>query len=338
MIKRFKSNTLSQFKTKYSRSLIFKYDYFFERNNSCNICQSYNFYVFSNRDKHGCKYPLAICSDCNNVFSVLKLKESKIGEYYNGKANIIKVVKSLESLFEGRISKEGYSYDRFNYIYDNIDLPVKDYSIVEIGCSDGSNLFHFHKKGYQLVGFDYNETRINTGLSKGLNLIKVESEGEIYDSIIDIKSKKLIILSHFIEHVTDVYEYFCKLIICLNKGDLVFIETPSLDFVLEMESHNKLYPNDQNFINHLQLEHTYFFQKDQLELIMEYFGFNKLNSNNIYRGLFLYNGNSNKSKKSFSLFMKRESNKYNFIEKLNDLEKKFKNNSGVFKYLVKYFI
>ena len=83
------------------------------------------------------------------------------------------------------------------------------------------------------------------------------------------------------------------------------------------------------------LEHTYFFQKDQLNNILKLFGFRELKSNNTYRGLFIL---ENKDFPSRSYFIKNisKSKPANILGKLYLLEEKYKNETNNIKLMYKH--
>ena len=337
MIYRFNSSFFSQLKTRYSRGIIGRYSNYFEFRNDCNICGNNNLERISKRDRYGCFYPLNYCLDCYNVFSLIFLKKEKLAEYYNGKANQIKIIKDPKFLFKNRISQESYAFDRFNFISENLKKELKKNTlIVEIGCSDGSNLYPFEIQNYNVLGFDFNSKRIDIGKSYGLNLIQINSNKLVFSKLEKNRSHKLVYLSHLIEHLTDFYEYFKNLVNSMCINDLIFIETPCIDYVLNYNKNPfKLYPKDTNLINYLQLEHTYFFQEDQLNKLISLFGFRKLVSNDIYRGLFVLECKNYPERKAIHEKMADLFNP-KILQRIIMLENKYKSETGKLKYIYKH--
>ena len=312
------------------------YSKYFDRINECNICGESNHQDISERDKFGCYYPLKYCLNCHNIFPTISLKKQMLNNYYDGIANKIKIVKDSNLLFQNRIKPNGYAFDRYKFICSSLKDKLRDNILIcEIGCSDGANLFPFHNNGYDIIGFDFNSKRVKVGNKSGLNLFKVNSEDEIFKQVSKQTKPKLIYLSHLIEHIVDIYDFFKKLIDSMVTGDLLFIETPCLDYSLDFEKQAlDLYPKDKNFINHLQLEHTYFFQKDQLNNILKLFGFRELISNNIYRGIFTLESKDFPDRSMFAknIIKKRPPNK---MKKLDLLEEKYRNETNNIKLLYK---
>jgi hypothetical protein len=337
MIDRFKFSFLSHFKSEYSRSLFMNYSKYFDSINECNICGESNHQVISERDKFGCYYPLMYCLNCHNIFSTISLKKDMLNNYYDGIANKIKIVKDPKLLFQNRIKPSGYAFARYKFISSSLKEELKDNTLIcEIGCSDGANLFPFHVNKYETIGFDFNSKRTKIGNEKGLNLYKVSSESKIFEEIINEPRHKLIYLSHLIEHIVNIHEFFKKLIESMSIGDLLFIETPCVDYTLDFDSPSSdLYPKDNNFINHLQLEHTYFFQKNQLNNILKLFGFKELISNNVYRGLFTLES-KNFPDRSFFIQNISKSKPPSILNQLDLLEEKYKNETNNIKLFFKH--
>ena len=313
------------------------YSKYFDSLNECNICRESDYQDISDRDKFGCYYPLKYCLNCHNVFPTISLKKQMLNKYYDGIANKIKIVKDPNLLFQNRTKPKSYSFDRYNFICSSLKDKLRDDTLIfEIGCSDGANLLPFHNNGYNVIGFDFNSKRIEVGNKSGLNLFKVNTEDEIFEKVLNLTKTKLIYLSHLIEHIVDIYEFLKKLVDSMVFGDLLFIETPCIDYTLDFDNPPlNLYPKDKNFINHLQLEHTYFFQKDQLNNILKLFGFRELKSNNTYRGLFIL---ENKDFPSRSYFIKNisKSKPANILGKLYLLEEKYKNETNNIKLMYKH--
>ncbi len=337
MIDRFKFSFLSHFKSEYSRSLFMNYSKYFDSINECNICGESNHQVISERDKFGCYYPLMYCLNCHNIFSAISLKKEMLNSYYDGIANKIKIVEDPKLLFQNRIKPNGYAFDRYKFISSSLSEELSDNTLIcEIGCSDGANLVPFHNNRYNIIGFDFNSKRVEVGNENGLNLFKVNSENEIFKAVLNQPNRKLIYLSHLIEHVVDIYDFLKKLVDSMVAKDLLFIETPCIDYTLDFDKPAlDLYPKDKNFINHLQLEHTYFFQKNQLNNIMKLFGFREIRSNDTYRGLFTLDRKDIPDK---SLFVNNISKKRpsSIMEKLYLLEEKYKNETNNIKLLYKH--
>ena len=313
------------------------YSFFFVYSKNCNVCNSNNHHAISKRDKFGCYYPLHYCLECHNVFSVLSLKKEKLNEYYDGIANKIKINKDPGLLFQNRIELNNYAFDRFNFITSSLKNKIKDDTLIcEIGCSDGANLFPFHLNKFKTIGFDFNSKRIRIGNKNNLNLVKVNSTKKIFNQIATESNHKLIYLSHLIEHILDIYQFFSDLVNSISINDLLFIETPCIDYIFDYNKKtSRLYPRDKNFLNHLQLEHTYFFQEYQLNNILNLFGFRKLVSNNIYRGLFILES-KNFPERDYFREKIVELKSPSIMQKLYSVEKEYKKETKNIKFFLKH--
>ena len=313
------------------------YSKYFVYSKNCNICNSDNHQTISKRDKFGCYYPLKYCLKCHNIFSLLLLKTEKLNQYYDGIANKIKIDKDPRILFQNRVKPNNYAFDRFNFITSYLKNEIKtDTLICEIGCSDGANLFPFHINKYETIGFDFNSKRIRIGNENNLNLVKVNSTEIIFNQILKESKHKLIYLSHLIEHILDIYEFFKNLVNSISINDILFIETPCIDYILDYDKKPlRLYPRDKNFINNLQLEHTYFFQEDQLNNILKLFGFRKIFSNYTYRGLFILESKTFPDRNSFTEKITKLKSS-SIMQKLYSLEREYRKETNNIKFLLKH--
>jgi hypothetical protein len=281
MITYLKFSIFRKIKSKYAifTNFISK-QYFYNRHN-CRICNSNEYSIISNYDRYGSKYKLIFCNNCKQINSLTEIYESRINDYYNTIANIIKEKKSYEVLFIERTSKKSYSHDRFNYITSSIFEINK---VFEFGCSDGANLYAFHLKNIPVQGFDYS-SRIKIGEKHGMNLMQIDNSFNIESNFPIIMPNQILILSHLIEHIPDILTFFSILNSKFKINSYIFIETPSIDHILNNNSttKNQLYSNDTDILNYLQLEHMNFFQTNFINTLLIYNGFEIIKFNDSYR-------------------------------------------------------
>ena len=331
---RFNHTFLHDLKTNYSRIIRgLRNKNFFYKIEKCPVCFSKNNIKISNSDRYGCYYPLVCCNQCSLLFSKLRIKEDKLTDYYSHIANVIKINNiSAVNAFEDRSSLKSYSYDRFHWISRFIKNNHTN-SVFEFGCSDGANLFPFFKNGSNVSGVDFNETRINVGKNKGLDLYSINSENET-SAYLKKNKYDLIIVSHVIEHLTDIYSTIKMLIENTKIGTYFFFETPGIDYVLNDAYFDK-YPKDKNLMGYLQFEHLYFFSEKYLNSLFEIFGLKKIKSNSLYRGIFQKVSNDIPDRLIIAEKMSKLND--NLFEKLSQNENKYKLETSYFKYLLKYY-
>jgi len=332
---RFKHSSLHTYKSNYSR-LISKLNNksFFYNIAKCPVCSSDHNVKISNVDRYGCNYTLVCCNQCSLIFSNSRIKKDKLIEYYSHFANMIKINgKNLLKVFESRISLRSYAWDRFYWISRFIKNNHVN-NVFEFGCSDGANLFPFYKNNSNVSGVDFNELRINIGKSRGLNISSINFENE---TVIFLKKNnpELVIISHVIEHLSDIYSTIKMLIENTKLGTYFFFETPGIDYVVN-ESKFDLYPKDNNLMGYLQFEHLYFFSEQYLNSFLKIFGLRKINSNSIYRGIFQKVSNDIPDR----LMISKEMSKLNqdWFSILSKNEKKYKSEVSFIKYYFKKFI
>ena len=331
---RFNHTFLHDLKTNYSRIIRgLRNKNFFCKIEKCPVCFSKNNIKISNTDRYGCYYPLVCCNQCSLLFSKLKIKEDKLSDYYSHFANTIKINNNTAiKAFQSRTSLKYYSFDRFHWISRFINNNYVN-SVFEFGCSDGANLFPFFKNGSNVLGVDFNEIRVNAGKNKGLNLISINSENE---TAIYLKKNKfdLIIVSHVIEHLTDIYSTMKMLLDNTKIDTYFFFETPGVDYVFDDADFDK-YPKDKNLMGYLQFEHLYFFSEKYLNSLFKIFGLKKIKSNSLYRGIFQKVSNDIPDRLIVAEKMSKLND--NLFEKLSQNENKYKLETSYFKYLLKHY-
>lgn len=331
---RYKHTFLNDLKTNYSRIIRgLRKRNFFDSIEKCPVCLSKDYIKISDKDRYGCYYPLVCCSQCSLLFSTLRIKEDKLNEYYSSIANVIKINKiSAVNAFKDRTSVNSYAYDRFHWISRFIKNNYAN-SVFEFGCSDGANLFPFYKDGSKVSGVDFNESRINVGKNNGLDLYSISSENET-PAYLKKNKYDLVIVSHVIEHLSDIYSTIKMLLDNSEIDTYFFFETPGVDYVFNDTYFDK-YPKDKNLVGYLQFEHLYFFSEKYLNSLFEIFGLKKIRSNSLYRGLF--QKVSNEIPDRLIIAEKISELNENLFEKLTQNESRYKQETSYFKYLLKSY-
>jgi len=130
---------------------------------SCALCNSQDSILIAKKERHGIALRTVVCEDCGLVRSYDQLTEEGQRRFYEKYyRNIDENLQTYRQIIDDRYEQGG-----LNYIPPFVS---KDDTVVEIGCGGGWNLVGFHKKGYKYFGFDYDESFIEFGKGKGLNL------------------------------------------------------------------------------------------------------------------------------------------------------------------------
>jgi len=157
------------------------------------------------------------CSSCGYIFSNIseddfELLELIYKEYYNymNKTNVVNY--AMESLLEIVLP----------YL-ENLD------SLVEIGCYDGSFLLALQKKNpsLKLFGIEPSLAGSKSAKQKGFEVIN-----DFFPTKEFTKKVDMVISSHVIEHVPDIYTFLESQTKQLELNGIIAFETPNLDWAV----------------------------------------------------------------------------------------------------------
>ncbi len=206
------------------------------------LCGSEKFKLIAKYDRYSMLQDTVICKECGFILSNPRMTDEEYKRFYETDT-YRKCYESFDYL-EGYLARYDGSAGR--HILD-IVLKVKKAGqiskILEFGTGGGWNLLAFKEKGYDVTGYDYSPSLVELGRKHGLNLFQGTTDS--------IKGKfDVIILSHVIEHFTDLGTSMSKLKEHLNENGIFYIEVPDVkDFGM----------------GHLQNAHTYYFTLPTLE-------------------------------------------------------------------------
>lgn len=239
--------------------------------NKCR-CYSKNDLTIATKDRLGFYVRIVLCKNCGLIRTDPRISEefSKIfyEKYYR---NLITY--SLDNLNESDRLSHVFKREMiigngiFNFIKKNISL--KKGIVFDLGAGTGGMLNIFKKEGFEIFGVDLNETFLDYGKKKDLNL-KVGSIDELKKYP---KKANLIIVSHILEHLHNLDEYLKKLWECLDNDGYLYVELPGVF-------------NQDNFLDFFVIEHLYYFTLSTLEKILVRNGFKLLVGSEEIKALF----------------------------------------------------
>ena len=231
----------------------------------CPICldnkknQSYE--VISNKDRFGINVKNIICENCGLIRNLKCLDEESLKNFYKNEYRKIYTGKistdqnHLEKVFLAQYETGKKYYELIKKYINKSDSK----NILEIGCSSGGTLSYFKEKGFNILGLDYDESYINFGKNKNLNLE--------FGSIEKVKSTKfdVIILSHVFEHIHDLKFFIESISTNLVTNGLIFIAVPGI-YHKEYYSIRHIRRDYKRifFLYYLQNAHIYSFSKKTL--------------------------------------------------------------------------
>jgi len=209
---------------------------------NCPLCSSENAILIAKKDRYGIPLKTVVCGNCGLVRSHNQLTEASQKLFYE------KYYRNIHEELETHLELINERYkQRLNHVPKY--LPKEDV-VVEIGCGGGWNLIPYHKDGYAYYGFDYDETFIELGKSKGLNLHVggIEKANEM-----GIKAD-YVILNHVLEHIKNPIIFLRGLKKILNVNAIISIRVPPLDLIPWGYA-------DGDLLGTLQIAHNYLFDE-----------------------------------------------------------------------------
>jgi len=211
--------------------------------------------VLVERDRYMIPHRMVMCEQCLLIRANPRMTEEAYKEFYNNEYRAIydgfdwgEKSEDDDHLFEVQAG-QGIRLKEF---FANLDEIVPK-SIVDIGCDKGGFLKAFQVGGATVYGVEWCERSRKYCEAKGVPTFR--SIDEFIEQGIKVD---MVIMSDFVEHLTDLNEIY-KLKKVLNPGGYIFIYTPG---VLAMHPQH-LFQN----------AHTYQFIGATLEAVMSRMGF-----------------------------------------------------------------
>lgn len=235
-------------------------DYQMIDSTNCVACKGSEFEILSEKDRYGLPYRVVICTKCGLVFANPYFTDESLVRFYNEdspkiyrKLSKLNPEKQQEEYFEKKVASKAVS------VYDFLNKhlkPIKDLTIVEVGCASGGILQYFKQHGNKVHGVDYGSDYITYGKSKGLDL----HVGNI-DVLIDKKIRAdVVIYADVLEHIPNITIELEKAKQILKDDGVLYIALPSIKK-----------PTD--FLGQLQNAHVWYFVLPTLTNLMTQNGY-----------------------------------------------------------------
>ena len=228
----------------------------------CPVCGEQKFEEFCNIDRIGLKVQSVMCSRCPTMYSRRRFDEASLKIFYS---------KFYREIYSGSsIPTDSWFNDQVSagrkILSQLMDLAVIEKDLVgkyvlEVGCGSGGILIPFQEIGAEIVGIDFDDTYMEAGRKRGLNLI----DRSIYEFQTD-KEFDLIILKDVLEHLPDLNLVLQKLKSLLSKNGKIYIQVPTFEG-LEFLG----YKND--YLRYFQNAHIVHFSEAGLNHIFAMNGF-----------------------------------------------------------------
>jgi len=192
----------------------------------CPFCGAAEFTKISERDARGLPCEVAVCDACGGCFKN-RILDPEANRYLYEKISYKLRGKdrspgAVEALFRKRIKE--FAYPRYGFIRHFAELEQDMDLIAEFGCGDGANLVPWRNDGFSVTGIEFDGGMAEFGKSKGLDLV----QGDFMTHDLGGARPKLIILSHLLEHVSDMDAVLNRIHSVLDPYGYLFIEVPGV--------------------------------------------------------------------------------------------------------------
>lgn len=232
--------------------------------------------LLAKKERFGIDMDTVMCPMCGLVMQNPRMtKESNDLFYENEYPRIYKGVEEPDDKIFQRGIGRGETVLDFIQKWGDRDTDVGQTQVLEIGCSNGGILEVFARAGYKVSGVDLSPEYIEYGRKQGLDLRCCHSkdllkEGKLYD---------IIILSHVMEHFTDIKAEL-EIIKQLLKPEtgIFYVAVPSIELAEKIHYYD--------FLKSLQNAHIYYFTKSTLTQVLAWNGFKTIYATEDGMGLF----------------------------------------------------
>ena len=234
--------------------------------NICKICNNDNLELIYNINLKDISYiydmgniNIVSCNNCGFCFNN-KISQNDCNEYYSKSNNYTNDLYRTQLLQHDR-------YNHFKNLLKELNINNDD-SIIDLTASDGSLLLYLEYLGYNNLTYcDISELNVNNFNYKNKYKLNIIDSND-YNFI--NKKYKLIILSHTLEHLSDLKNIFENIKILMDEESFLYIEVPDM---------NRIKCNNNAFLE-LTHEHINFFNLNSLNNLC-----NKNNLININSGI-----------------------------------------------------
>jgi hypothetical protein len=246
---------------------------------SC-LCGSSSTEILAKIDRFGLPFNSYICRECGLIFTSPYIHEDSLVKYYSEYYHPLTFgsVKPVDSLFE---RGQGRKIFRLLYPY----ITKEKISVFELGAGTGSNLIEFSREAEAqgvktvLFGLEYNEKYVESGKRRGISLSCLPLAQYAQNAR---EKFNVIILSHVLEHFTDIESNIGFIRKISKKDALVYVEVPG---VLDLKYR---YVYDCDFLKYLTHAHVFNFSQSTLKSTLARFGLKMMHGNEKIEAVFVF--------------------------------------------------
>ncbi|MBI2027720.1 MAG: methyltransferase domain-containing protein [Deltaproteobacteria bacterium] len=224
----------------------------------CPFCGGQIFKQLSTIQVEAFHYDVVICKNCQGCFRLQKWDSDFLIHYYNNLSRLHRGKKDdqRENLFEDRVKE--HAYPRYYFLKNFFKLRSEQDLICELGSYDGANLLPWKNAGFDVLGFECDETVKEFSNRMGI----AATSQKLIEYNFSKKKPSLFILSHVLEHLEDVDTYLTYILKNMGPQGWIFIEVPGVRL-----------QGFSNLTNYFDVEHIFHFELKSLINLLKKNGF-----------------------------------------------------------------
>lgn len=238
---------------------------------SC-LCGSNKKEILAAKDRYGIPLDTSICKSCGQVFSSTRLDGPSTQRFYDELYRPLYVGKYVAD--EPFFNKQSRRGSRILSFLTNSGV-TSSASVLEIGCGAGGILYPFKERGFTVKGIDLGGSYLPAGQTHGLDLNRMSSQQLAKETS---STYDIIILSHVLEHFSDINCELDTIDSLLAHDGMIYIEVPGL--------FNLKNSYECDFLTYLQNAHNYHFNLQMLTNLMHKRGYSLVRGDQSVRALF----------------------------------------------------
>lgn len=189
----------------------------FLKERSCPTCGSRNYSHELSKDY----LKIVKCKECSLIFTSPTFDEAHYRETYQSEVYAEYMSKLVHDSHSYRV--ERFGNERVSIMSTYLDNSDNEIRYLDIGCSSGAVVEAATNKGWAASGIDLNESAIEFGRDRGLNLVN----GDVYDQNFEPGSFEVISAFDVLEHVLDPVKMLKKIHELLVPGGIALIFVPN---------------------------------------------------------------------------------------------------------------
>jgi len=201
-------------------------------------------------------YCLIECDKCEAISA--NIEQDNIEEIYQNCENYNRYFERVASQFEYR--KNTFGLERFDYVFNRLNLDVSNVELLDIGCGFGYFLECVEDNNASGKGLELDPLQVKFCRGRGLNVDSNSIEEEPSDFY------NVVTMFDVLEHLSSPIDFFKSVNRILEKNGKVVLYTPnihSVGFELMRSEQNLLHP----------FQHVCFYNDHSLEYLATNSGF-----------------------------------------------------------------